>query len=78
MKCLIFSILTLVAGFFCANCYAEIAPDIQKIITSGKLIIALPNRDFPPFFYHNIQQRLPLMRSLAKLKTIKQISAWVR
>lgn len=37
---------------------AELPSDLKKIISRGKLIIAVNSNDYPPFFFHNKENRL--------------------
>ncbi|APJ03424.1 ABC transporter substrate-binding protein [Silvanigrella aquatica] len=44
--------------FFHFHANAEIPPDIKKIITRGKLIVAINSVDLPPFFYKTNDNKL--------------------
>lgn len=51
--------------------FAEIPPDIKKIITRGKLIVAINGIDYPPFFYHTADNKfegidIDIAKDLAK------------
>jgi polar amino acid transport system substrate-binding protein len=50
--------LALLACCFQLSSYAEIPADIQKIINRGKLIVAISQKEYPPFFYHNSKNEL--------------------
>ncbi len=58
IKYFIFSVIFVFFECFSIVCYAEVAPDIQKIITRGKLIVAICSQDYPPFFFHNSKYEL--------------------
>jgi len=58
MKSFLLSVIGLLCVFFQLSCLAEIAPDIQKIIIRGKLIVAITNKDYFPFFFHNSKNEL--------------------
>jgi len=49
----ILSIFTMLADVSSANEPTGTAPDIQRIIDRGKIIVAMLYEDIPPFFMHN-------------------------
>ncbi len=54
-----------------SSSFAEVPPDIKKIITRGKLIVAINSIDYPPFFYHTADNKfegidIDLAKDIAK------------
>jgi polar amino acid transport system substrate-binding protein len=58
IKLLLISIFVLLFQYFHLNCLAQTPPDIQKIITRGKLVVAICKQDYPPFFFRNNKHEL--------------------
>ncbi|WP_186648800.1 ABC transporter substrate-binding protein [Fluviispira vulneris] len=50
--------ILLIQFFFIQYANAEIPPDIKKIISRGKIIVALKTGNYPPFFYEDEKKKL--------------------